>query len=218
MPVKISSCWSYPIKVHFPPTFYYGRLPTYSKLERLIASWTCMNPSSGWIHSGGSAPSYFPLVLSDICCAFLLSCCLLLGGSHHPLTAVLPSPPSTGDWSWLGVFPFTSLFPSSWLNSVSMRTMPSASLLLHSLTFSTPVVFTSVPSLPHSHTLSNVNTKYLHLWNLHLQSLLLWLWLPNVWPLHVSPSIFLLVSQWLSPWLCPYSTWALGWLSEGFSW
>lgn len=69
----------------------------------------------------GQLPHCSPLLLSDFCCSFLLSCCLLLGGSYQPLTAVAPSPPFTGDRSWLRLFPFISLSPSSQLASVAMK-------------------------------------------------------------------------------------------------
>ena len=82
-----------------------------------------MNPSPGGgvVHSGGPAPSLLPIVTFRLLLLLPLSCCFLLGGSHQPLTAVAPSPPFTGDWSWLRVFPFISLFPSSQLTSAAMK-------------------------------------------------------------------------------------------------
>lgn len=179
----------------------------YSKTERLIAWWSCVNPSPGWLHSGGPAPSLIPIV------AFRLL--LLL----PPI--MLPSP-----WRLTPAFNCCCPFPTIYWRLVLAQCLsfhltfsiittdlsgnqivPSASLLPHSLTLLISVAFTLAPSQPHGHTSSHVSLKGLQLWNFHHQPLFLRLWLPNVWPLSGFSSIFLLVRQWLPPWLLAHLTW-----------
>ena len=165
-----------------------------------------MNPSPGGVHSCGPAPSLFPIVAFRLLLLLPLSCCLLLGGSHQPLAAVSPSPPFTGDWSWLRVFPFISLFPSSQLTSAAMKQCLQHHCFLipwpcwpqwpSHLLHLNPIVVPHLMLVPKG---SSSETFTI--------SLFLWFWLPNVWPLLGFSSIFLSVSQWLPPWLLAHSTW-----------
>lgn len=128
-----------------------------------------MNPSPGQVLGSQAAPSLFPTVAAQ--------------------TSVVPSSyPAPSPWRLIPTFnccyPFRHspvvlaqtlsfhlpTFPIIITGLSGNETVPSASLLPHSLTLLTPVAFTPASSQPHHHTSSHVSTKGSSSWPSSLPS------------------------------------------------